>query len=174
MRKFQRWLIRSTILIEERRYSEAEVVAKQVGELKPGSTIATNMFHKARFASRDLQLREIQADKEELFAIGLMEVERTGSSIDGMRGRATVRDARSKNLARPLPSSNRRHRNAVRQRSRTADQSEPAQLPVSVQYNKRPLGEVIADLSALTGIPIVLNERAMEAVNVTREDTLSR
>lgn len=159
-------------LIEERRFSEAEVVAKQVGELKPGSTIATNMFHLSRFASRDLQLREIQANREELFAEGLMDVERTGSNIDGMRdGQPLV-----------MPDPRTWHDLSLRRTQDTGtlfgsvqEQQIKASLqnPISVQYSNRPLGEVIADLSALTGIPIVMNERAMAAINVTREMTVN-
>ncbi|MEO1528456.1 MAG: hypothetical protein AAFX06_23785, partial [Planctomycetota bacterium] len=159
-------------LIEERRYSEAEVVAKQVGELKPGSTIATNMFHKARFAARDLQLREIQAGKEELFALGLMDVERSGSKIDGMID--------GQPLVMPDPKtwhdlSLRRTRDTETLFGSVQEQQIKAGLlnNVSVQYTNRPLGEVIADLSALTGLPIVLNERAMAAVNVTRDEPVN-
>ncbi|WP_390621755.1 hypothetical protein [Roseiconus nitratireducens] len=155
-------------LIEERRFSEAEVVAKQVAELKPGSTIATNMFHVSRFGTRDLMLKEIQAGKEEVFAMGLMEVEKSASSFDGMD--------LNQPLAMPDPKtwhelSMRRSQDSRSLFGSVQEQKIKQQLttPVNVQYRNRPLGEVIEDLANVTNMPIVLNERAMEAVRVTRD-----
>ncbi len=45
--------------------------------------------------------------------------------------------------------------------------------PVSIKYSNRPLGEVLNDLSAMTGVPIVIDHRALSQVRVTAETPIS-
>ena len=52
-------------LMDEGRYAEAEIVAKQVGVLDPNSTIATLLYQNARMAKRDaeyVRTRDLKAD----------------------------------------------------------------------------------------------------------------
>ncbi|MCO8120836.1 general secretion pathway protein GspD [Stieleria sp. TO1_6] len=153
-------------LILERRFAEAEVVAKQVMELKPGSTIATNMFHKSRFGTRDQMLRDIQAGKEEVFAEGLMDVEASASSTAGMDMNQPMAFGHDPQSWHELTL--RRSQDTASLFGSVQEQKLKHQLstPVNVQYKNRPLGEVIADLAKVTGLPIVMNQRAMEAVRV--------
>jgi general secretion pathway protein D len=155
-------------LVDERRYQEAEVVAKQVAELKPGSTIATNMIHKSRFATRDQMLREIQAGKEEVFALGLMDAERSASKFDGMDPNKPLvfQDPKTWHEVSMLRSRDDGSLFGSVQEQKIKQQLE---TPVNVQYRNRPIGEVLEDLAKVTGVPIRLNERAMEAVNVRRD-----
>ncbi|MCD0461571.1 general secretion pathway protein GspD [Roseiconus lacunae] len=157
-------------LVRDQRFAEAEVVAKQVGELKPGSTIATNMFLKSRFASRDQMMRDIQAGKEEVFQGGLMEVERSASEFAGYDPDQPMSFNRDPQSWHEL--SIRRTQDSSSLFGTVQEQQLKAKLTtrVNVQYRNRPLGEVIADLSDVTGIPMVLNRRALAAVNV-QEDT---
>lgn len=153
-------------LIRERRYSEAEVVAKQVGELKPGSTIATTMFHKSRFATRDQIMRDIQAGKEELVYKGLEDVEYSASLSDGLDPDQPMTFGRDPQSWHELTL--RRSRDTGSLYGTVQEQKLKQQLstPVNVQYRNRPLVEVIEDLKKVTGMPIVMNQRAMEAVRV--------
>ena len=153
-------------LIRERRFSEAEVVAKQVGELKPGSTIATTMIQKSRFATRDQIMREIQAGKEQVFQEGLADVERTSSNPAGYDPEQPMSFDRDPQSWHELTLRRTRDRGSrfltVQEQKLRAKLS----MPVSVQYRDRPLNEVISDLAKVTGTPIVMNQRAMEAVGV--------
>ncbi len=153
-------------LIRERRFSEAEVVAKQVGELKPGSTIATTMFHKSRFATRDQIMRDIQAGKEELVYKGLEDVEYSASITDGLDPNQPMTFGRDPQSWHELTL--RRSRDTGSLYGTVQEQKLKQQLstPVNVQYRNRPLVEVIEDLKTITGMPIVMNQRAMEAVRV--------
>lgn len=153
-------------LIRERRFSEAEVVAKQVGELKPGSTIASTMFFNSRFATRDQIMRDIQAGKEELVYSGLEDVERSASISDGLDPEQPMTFGRDPQSWHELTL--RRSRDTASLYGTVQDQKLKQQLstPVNVQYRNRPLAEVIEDLKKVTGMPIVMNQRAMEAVRV--------
>ena len=153
-------------LIREKRYPEAEVVAKQVGDLKPGSTIATTMFHKSRFGTRDQIMRDIQSGKEEVFYKGLEQVEMAASDSAGLDDNQPMTFGRDPQTW--LEMARRRSRDTGSLYGTVQEQKLKQQLttPVNVQYRNRPLGEVIEDLKKVTGIPIVMNQRAMEAVRV--------
>ena len=153
-------------LIGERRFSEAEVVAKQVSELKPNSTIATNLFHKSRFATRDQMLKDIQSGKEEVFALGLMDVEEAASSYAGMNLDQPMSFGRDPQSWHELTLRRSKDNSSFLGTVQEQKLKQQLSTPVSVQYRNRPLGEVINDLSKVTGMPIVMNQRAMEAVRV--------
>ena len=151
-------------LMRDQRFAEAKVVAKQVGELKPGSTIATTMLHKSQFAVRDQMMRDIQSGKENVFQGGLMDVERTASEIAGYDPEQPMSFNRDPQSWHEL--SIRRTQDAGSLFGSVQEQQLKAKLstPVNVQYRDRPLNEVVADLSKVTGVPMVMNQRAMEAV----------
>ena len=157
-------------LMDERRFQEAEVIAKKVAELKPGSEIATSMFHSSRMGTRLLLAEEIRAAKEdwnvrafrdiELSAVG-MNPDRTTEFPDAK----TWNDKSMRRLAGD--GDDTRMSGAEREiQRRLLDE-------VEVNYDGRPLGEVMEDLSALTGIPIVLSERAMSAVKVNADTPIT-
>ncbi|MEM6469282.1 MAG: hypothetical protein AAF802_06905 [Planctomycetota bacterium] len=158
--------------IEERNFAEAETIAKQVGELKPGSQIATNMFYKSRLGTRNKIMDEIQDGKEELFWEGLMDVERTISSTEGLDPRRPMSFGTDPQSWQEMT---RRRLSDSQFSGSVAEQKLKAQLttPVSVQFRNRPLEEVINDLSKVTGLPMVLNRRAMQAVNVQPDAPVS-
>ena len=150
-------------LLEQQRYSEAEVIAKNVQELKPGSPIATSMSHVAQLKSRRAIFEEIRAAKEETFV-------RQGFAND----RASVYNpdmpyempsAREWNdiSTRRLAQDRENLRMSDRERQ-ILDKLESAQ--VNIKYNARPLNEVLAEISSVTGVPIVSNKRAMAAIRV--------
>ncbi|OYP32210.1 general secretion pathway protein GspD [Rhodopirellula sp. MGV] len=158
-------------LVRDQRFEEAEVVAKQVSELKPGSTVATNMLLKSRFASRDQMMRNIQSGKEELFQNGLMDVELSASQVAGYDPNQPMTFNRDPQSWHEL--SIRRSQDTGSLFGSVQERKLKEQLSstrVNIQYRNRPLREVIDDLSNVTGIPMVLNRRALEAVNVL-EDT---
>lgn len=77
-------------MIEERRYSEAEVVAKQVSELKPGSTIATNLMVISRLknAESEADLSKVERDLTKLLArIFDQDLKRREKDVEGIRKR---------------------------------------------------------------------------------------
>ncbi|MEM0926425.1 MAG: hypothetical protein AAGJ83_10345, partial [Planctomycetota bacterium] len=158
--------------IEERKFAEAETIAKQVGELKPGSEIATTMFYKSRLGTRNQILGEIQDGREELFWEGMMRVEEAVSSTEGLDPRRPMTFGSDPQSWHEMT---RRRLADTQMFGSVQEQKLKAQLTtrVSVQFRNRPLEEVINDLSKVTNIPMVLNRRAMEAVNVPADTPVS-
>ena len=152
-------------LIEERRFYEAEVVAKQVGELKPGSPIAAQMVHVSRLSTRRLINQEISAGKEEVFNRSMLDVDRMLSEGFNSDLPMEFQDPRSwRDLTnRRLGDRREDTRLSVAEREikRKLDDK------VKLTYRNRPLNEVIEDLSKLSGVPINVDQRALAAVRVT-------
>ncbi len=62
-------------LMKKRQYMEAEVIAKKVAELRPGSTIATQLTHGSRMAVRNMMYEDIASAKEDHFAKNLLAID---------------------------------------------------------------------------------------------------
>ncbi|MEC8473406.1 MAG: hypothetical protein VXZ38_02035 [Planctomycetota bacterium] len=154
-------------LVKDRRFQEAEVIAKQVQELKPNDPIAVSMFQTSRMGTRLLMDQEVREAKELAFLDTLIDVDRSMIAIDP-------------NLPMTLPDaqdwealSRRRLRPAGDADSRLSAAEQVIQqklsTEVSVQYENRALSEVLNELSTVTGVPMVIDERALSAIRVTAE-----
>ncbi|MEC7407252.1 MAG: hypothetical protein VYB72_00455, partial [Planctomycetota bacterium] len=154
-------------LVKDRRFQEAEVIAKQVQELKPNDPIAVSMFQTSRMGTRLLMDQEVREAKELAFLDTLIDVDRSMIAIDP-------------NLPMTLPDaqdwealSRRRLRPAGDADSRLSAAEQLIQqklsTEVSVQYENRALSEVLNELSTVTGVPMVIDERALSAIRVTAE-----
>ncbi len=158
-------------LVEQRRYPEAEVVAKQVAELKPDSTIAQSMLMQSRMKTRLLMNQEVRDELEESFVRSMLDVERSAIG-DNPDLPLEFDDAR---VWTDL--SNRRLRgddgsSRLSTREREIKQKLSTQ-EVEINYQERPLSEVIEELSAVTGTNIVLDSRALSAINVDSNTPVS-
>ena len=153
-------------LIEARRFQEAEVIAKQVQMLKPDDTIAISMFHTSRMGTRLLMDEEVRNAKELAFIDSMIDVDRSSIALDPSLP-LTMPDAREwEALSRQRLGGDRENDGlSVVEREIKNKMS----TPVSVKFTNRPLGEVLDDLSAMTGIAIVVDERALASVRVSSD-----
>ncbi|MEM9364776.1 MAG: hypothetical protein AAGD07_02195 [Planctomycetota bacterium] len=159
-------------LMDEKRFEEAQVVAKQVSELKPDSAIASSMAFASRMQIR-LQLNEeIMNLKEEGFNYQMLDIER--SMI-------------APNTTNPIDYGDNKTWQALSER-RLAESSLDSRLSpreqeikrrlksesVRVSFQNKPLGEVLDDLSRLTGVPMVIDRRALAAMGMTEDTPISK
>jgi len=154
-------------LIKDRRYQEAEIIAKQVQELKPDDPIAVSMFHTSRMGTRLMIDQEVRDRKELAFLDTMIDVDRSAVAIDPDLP-LTMPDARDWEALSRV-----RLQDANNGESRLSQAEQEIQrkliTEVSIKYANRPLGEVIDELSAVTGVPMVLDMRALNAVRVTTD-----
>lgn len=157
-------------LMEERRYPEAEVVAKKVSELSPGSSIAKSMFHTSRMGTRLMINEDIAAEKEDNFNRSLLEVDRAGIAMDPTND-YLLPDAKTwvDLTTRRLEGRNTDSRLSPAEQ----DIKRKLSMPVDINYRNRALGEVMSDLSAYTNIPIVLDPRALAEMRVTTDSPVT-
>jgi general secretion pathway protein D len=154
-------------LIKDRRYEEAEIIAKQVQELKPDDPIAVSMFHTSRMGTRLMIDQEVRDRKELAFLDTMIDVDRSAVAIDPQLP-LTMPDARDWEALSRL---RLQDANSGENRLSQAEQEIQRKLitEVSIKYANRPLSEVIDELSAVTGVPMVLDMRALNAVRVTTD-----
>ena len=69
-------------LMDDQRYKEAEVVAKQVAELKPDDPIAVTMSHVARTKTRILMDQEIREKGQDAFLDTMIGIQRSANVFD--------------------------------------------------------------------------------------------
>ena len=72
-------------LLDERRYAEAEVVAKQAGEIAPNEPVVLNMEWKSRFARRHAAIDNFQNQYEQATFDALDDVDRSKLPMDTRR-----------------------------------------------------------------------------------------
>lgn len=154
-------------LVRDRRFQEAEVIAKQVQELKPNDPIAVSMFQTSRMGTRLLMDQEVRDAKELAFLDTLIDVDRSMIAIDPNLP-MTLPDAQdwealSRRRLRPMTDGD--------SRLSAAEQviQQKLSTEVNVQYENRALSDVLSELSTVTGVPMVIDERALSAIRVTSE-----
>lgn len=157
--------------MDQKRFQEAEVIAKQVGELAPDSTIAMTMFHNSRTQVRLQMDNDIRAASEDGFARVMLDNGRTAVPMDPDRP-FSFTDARDWEALsrRRLAGNDRNSRLSIR------EQEIQRQLgtEVEMKYRDMPLGEVLDELSSVTGVPIVIDQRALAAIRITRDTPVSK
>jgi general secretion pathway protein D len=158
-------------LMKEKRFQEAEVIAKQVGELKPDDPITNSMLHNSRMGTRIKMAEDVRIQKENGLLDTLHDIDVAAIPQNPLLP-MTYGDGADWAAISKERLSNAENRDS---RLSAAEQQIKQRLssPVSVKYANRPLGEVMDELSAMTGIPIVINERALSAVRVTTETPVS-
>ena len=157
-------------LMSERRYPEAEVVAKKVSELSPDSSIAKSMFQNSRMGTRLMINEDIAAEKEDNVVKALLEVDRAGIAMD------PTREYQLPEAKQWIDLTKRRLEGRGRN-TRLSDAEQEIQrrlsTPVDINYKNRPIAEVLQDLSAVTNIPIVMDARAMAEMRVTSDSPVT-
>ena len=157
-------------LMEQRRYPEAEVVAKKVSELSPGSSIAKSMFHTSRMGTRLMINEDIAAAKEDNVTKQFLEIDRLSTPIDPSK------EYQFSDAKQWIEMTNRRMEGRNQDtRLSSAEQEIKRKLssPVDINYRNRALGEVLQDLSAVTNIPIVMDARAMAEMRVSSDSPVT-
>jgi general secretion pathway protein D len=157
-------------LMDERRYPEAEVVAKKVNELSPGSSIAKSMHHTSRMGTRLMINEDIASSKEDAFAKNLLAVDAAGIGMDPARD-IDFGDAQSwGELSRRRQTggdSDSRYSPIERQIKQQMS------TPVEVNYRDTPLAGVLQDLAAVANISIVLDQRAMTEMQIASDSPVN-
>ncbi|MFO1063037.1 MAG: hypothetical protein U0892_04090 [Pirellulales bacterium] len=158
-------------LMEESRYSEAEVVAKQVGQLDPNSEIATLMYTNARLASRAAESDAIRNKRQDNFTDLMNDVDRAAFGTTDKEP-YVLPDAKS---WRDLTERRARLKESERSGMSPAEQAIRDKLnqPVLVDFKARPLSEVVKVLSDMTGILIHLDTSGLATEGLSPETPIT-
>lgn len=159
-------------LMEEGRFSEAEVVAKQVNQLKPNSTIATLLMSNARISRRDAEYNRTRTLKQDNFIDLLNDVDRSSIAPTDNQPFVFGGDARHWNDL-----TNRRSRLSKAEEQGFSAASamiyEKLKQTVQVDFKSRPLSEVVKVLSDMTGIVIHIDQAGLVMEGLTPDQPVS-
>lgn len=158
-------------MMRDRRYHEAQTIARKVQILDPDSEIAAQLMTNSRVALRGLMYEEIQAAKEETVVDYMMDVERSAALPDPSLP-LTMPDAREWESL-----SGRRLRTDGSSIAGLSPQEEEIRKKLStsveVRFENRPLGDVLKTLSTVTGVPIFVDEQALSAARLTLDEPVN-
>jgi general secretion pathway protein D len=148
-------------LMDEQRYAEAEVIAKQVRQLDPESSIAEMLAWKSQFAKAHGHALSVQDEKQAKFVTSLGRVEEAGIPFDDHRPYqfGPMRDWNE------ISKSRKQWERENGRKLNPAEQEIEKSLGKQVELNfkNRPLAEVIEMLGKMAGINIVLDPQGLHA-----------
>ena len=154
-------------LMDERRFPEAEVLAKQARELDPENPVVETLLWKAKFAVRIAQQRSINDLKEDGFYRTLESVDEADIPFDD---RDPIRFMDSKKWA-DLSRTRKRWLEQNQKRMSPAEMEIQRSLkqPVEVQFTERPLKEVLETLARATDINHSIDPNGLSAEGITSD-----
>ncbi len=158
-------------LLDERRYAEAEVIAKQAGEIAPNEPVVKNMEWKSRFARRHAAIDNFQNQYEQATFDALDDVDRSKLPMDTRRPFQFGDSQDWGNLTasrRKMMERNGTHLSPAGMKIQQA-----LLEPVDVNFDNQPLSVVLDTLARMTGVNVHIDRAGLNAEGVTSETPVS-
>jgi general secretion pathway protein D len=154
------------VLMDEGRFAEAEVVAKQANDLLPRDPVVVNMVEKAKLARNIAQGLSMKARGEDAFVRTMNDVQE-----------ASIQNVGDEN---PLVFNAKRWEDLTKSKYRTLQERtrlSPAEMeiqrslnkPVEVRFENRPLAEVLNALGRMTDVNVHFDEQGLHAEGATTD-----
>ena len=158
-------------LLDQRRYAEARLVARQARELAPENELTTVLVWKSDFIqrnARNVSFSELQNDgflgtMESITESSLGFDDRDPLKFPSQRDWKNLSRRRLKRVGDPQSHLSESEREIYRQ----------LKAPVEVHFNNRPLKDVMDTLSNLTSVNIFLDPLGMMAEGVTSDEPVT-
>ncbi|MBN9120364.1 MAG: hypothetical protein J0I06_14600 [Planctomycetes bacterium] len=144
-------------LVKKSDFAAAERVALQAKQLDPDDPAVSALAEMAKLSARVKRAEQDKADKERFFLGAMNDADRTGPLVTADEPVAVQ--------LRALERAGRRgSADSFHLRTRTPaeyDIDMRLEKPISVEFNQTPLDQVIDNLRTLTGLPLVIDARAL-------------
>jgi general secretion pathway protein D len=153
-------------LMDEKRYAEAEVVARMANEIAPGESVVVVMIEKAKLAHRIYEDANIRDDSERYFARTMLNIGRSAVGIDDDNPIAFGDTKSWKTLSMSRRGWLKEQRNmtpAEREIQKSLSKG------VEVRFINRPLSEVMDTLGRMAGVNVYLDPQGLNAEGVTTD-----
>ena len=152
-------------LYKQRRYAEAQVVAKQAKELDPENPVAVNMELKAMFARRNDSNDKLRDEKEESFWKQLDDVEQGAIVRVGDKNPMVFSEDWADISKRRLDKYGRSDMRSFTDEEKQIEES--LSNKISLHFEDTPLIEVIRYVRTATGTNVAIDALALEEEGVT-------
>jgi general secretion pathway protein D len=159
------------VLTDEKRFAEAEIIARQAVEIAPDEGISNQLLIQAQFARKIYEQEQIRERNAEGFYRQMTNVEKSAEGFDDNEP-FQFGDARRWEQI----SIDRKRWAAEGQRRLSGVEleiQEKLKKQVDVRFNNVSLGEVMQTLSATTGVNIFLDPQGLHAEGVTTDNPIS-
>jgi general secretion pathway protein D len=156
-------------LLDEQRYEEAELVAKQAVDLDPKNPVTNQALWYARFTRRFADSKAIESAKEDAFVRNLNDVERTDIPFNPSQGFMQFgQDAKG---WADLTKRRQKFGPEARQPRLEKDIEIEQKLntPVSMRFQNEPLSKVIDNLAKCVGINVQIDPKGLADEGVTSD-----
>lgn len=156
-------------LIDEKRFPEAEAIAKKAGQLSPDNIVVRQLLSQSRTIRRLETQRSIDTDKSSGFLDVVEDTERSSKNFVGPIEFPATKDwedltkSRSR-LAAEAAGRGNASEQAIEKKLRT---------PVKLDYHNQPLAVVVGELGKQSGIPIHLDLVGLEQETVGTDTPIS-
>jgi len=149
-------------LVRERRYAEAELLAKRAQELDPDNVAVIVMVEKAKFVRALMEDDAIKDAKERGFAAAMRDVDAAATPSTDPFSFPDIREWED--------ITNRRRRFGKDGRSRMSERDkaieQKLQTPVMARFKDQPLIDVVQELARTAGINVYLDPRGLDELGV--------
>ncbi|MCE5269472.1 MAG: hypothetical protein LLG00_16470, partial [Planctomycetaceae bacterium] len=154
-------------LMEEERYDEAMVVAKQAFELAPDNPVATQLMWQTKFVRNYQKSKSIQEQKEQGVVDALDAVEKAGipSSGENPYVHPDAKEWGKLSERRQKYAKEGRHSRSERE----IEIEKKLRTPVSPQFTNAPLSKVMEYLTKLGGVNLYLDPQGLAEEGVTTD-----
>jgi general secretion pathway protein D len=153
-------------LMDEARYAEAEVIARQARDIAPSEPVVVNMVEKARLAKAIREQDSLRERKEAGFLASLAAVEESSIAFDD-RNPLVFGDVRR------WADLTKSRRGWLEQQRRLSPVEQEIQRslskPVEARFINRPLAEVMDTLGRMAGVNVYLDPQGLNAEGVTTD-----
>ncbi len=157
-------------LMDQQRWQEAEVIARQAREMDPENPVVQTLIWKAKFARRTYQNMAIKDEKESGVWQALTNVDSSSIPFDDNN---PIQFASAKEWG---DMTERRRRWLAENSQISEDEVEirkALKTKVDVKFNKQSLQSVMETLGNMVGINVMLDPRGLQAEGVTYDTEIS-
>lgn len=158
-------------LIEERRFAEAEVLAKRAQEIAPNNPFSRQLYWVSKMARRNASNQDLIDTKEDAAWTAFNRVEEAAIPFDDGNP-YTFGDVRKwKDLT--YNRSQLKAQGRSRRSERELDIERKLSTPVSLQFQNKPLGEVLDTLAKLSDINLHLDPSGLQEEGIHSDTPIS-
>ena len=153
-------------LMDEQRFPEAEVIAKQAREMMPNEPVVMNMVEKSKLARAIQAGKSIREEKDAGFLAAMTSVDKSGTAFDDSNPIqwGSLKDWND---------ITRRRKGGLDQQTKLSPAEQEIQRSllkgVEVKFENRPLSEVTEALGRMTGVNIYLDPQGLHAEGVVSD-----
>ncbi|MFK7817163.1 MAG: hypothetical protein AB8G99_00470 [Planctomycetaceae bacterium] len=154
-------------LMEERRYAEAVIVAKQARELDPDTPASIVMLEKAKFARQITINKDIRERRADGALAALTDVEESLMPTDEEISYPKNWGELTKSRKRFGGADSRKRSDKEREIEKALDN------PISLSFMERPFTEVVNYIAQAAAVDVVVDRRALEEEDVLTDEPVS-